>query len=159
MSMVNLNVRRLTYEATLPTKSYDSDAGFDLYASEAATLAPGGVFIVSTGIVIAPRFFQPYKHLALNIEAQIRPRSGMVAKHHVTVLNSPGTVDESYRGEIKVILKNFGKEPYYVMIGDRIAQLVLNLVPVARVTERDENEWKIFLETERGEGGFGSTGK
>ncbi len=109
------------------------------------TFAPGKRALVGTGLAIAlPRGF----------EAQVRPRSGLAAKHGVTVLNAPGTIDEDYRGEIKVILINHGDEPFVVKSGERIAQLVI--APVARVT-LDEQE--SLDDSARGAGGFGHTGR
>lgn len=109
------------------------------------TIAPGARAMVPTGIAIA---------LDAGFEAQVRPRSGLAAKHGVTVLNSPGTIDADYRGEIKVILINLGEEPFEIARGDRIAQMVVN--PVTRVSWDEVEE----LETSaRGEGGFGSSGR
>jgi len=118
----------------------------DLLAAveEAATLAPGERRLVPTGIVLA---------LPAGFEAQVRPRSGLALKHGVTVLNSPGTIDADYRGEVGVILVNLGQAPFKIARGDRIAQLVV--APVARVAW---DESGALAETERGGGGFGSTG-
>src|SRR5215471_1738814 len=116
---------RLRSDAQLPKYMSDGAAGMDLAASLDAdvTIAPGARALVGTGLAIAlPRGF----------EAQVRPRSGLAAKHGVTVLNAPGTIDEDYRGEIKVILINHGDEPFVVKSGERIAQMVI--APVARVT-------------------------
>jgi dUTP pyrophosphatase len=125
----------------------DGAAGMDLAASldTEVTIAPGQRALVGTGLAIAlPRGF----------EAQVRPRSGLAAKHGVTVLNAPGTIDEDYRGEIKVILINHGDEPFVVKSGERIAQMVI--APVARVTlvEADSLDGST-----RGAGGFGHTGR
>lgn len=125
----------------------DGAAGMDLAASldAAVTIAPGKRALVGTGLAIAlPRGF----------EAQVRPRSGLAAKHGVTVLNAPGTIDEDYRGEIKVILINHGDEPFVVQSGERIAQLVI--APVARVTL---DEQASLDGSTRGAGGFGHTGR
>ena len=125
----------------------DGAAGMDLAASLDAevTIAPGKRALVGTGLAIAlPRGF----------EAQVRPRSGLAAKHGVTVLNAPGTIDEDYRGEIKVILINHGDEPFVVKSGERIAQLVV--APVARVTL---DERATLDDSARGAGGFGHTGR
>jgi dUTP diphosphatase len=125
----------------------DGAAGMDLAASLDAevTIAPQKRALVGTGLAIAlPRGF----------EAQVRPRSGLAAKHGVTVLNAPGTIDEDYRGEIKVILINHGDEPFVVRSGERIAQLVI--APVARVTLDEQSS---LDGSARGDGGFGHTGR
>ena len=125
----------------------DGAAGMDLAASLDAevTIAPGKRALVGTGLAIAlPRGF----------EAQVRPRSGLAAKHGVTVLNAPGTIDEDYRGEIKVILINHGDEPFVVQSGERVAQLVI--AKVARVTL---DEQASLDDSARGAGGFGHTGR
>jgi dUTP pyrophosphatase len=126
----------------------DGAAGMDLAASLDAdvTIAPrGGRALVGTGLAIAlPRGF----------EAQVRPRSGLAAKHGVTVLNAPGTIDEDYRGEIKVILINHGDEPFVVKSGERIAQMVIASVARVVFDEQDSLEGSV-----RGAGGFGHTGR
>ena len=125
----------------------DGAAGMDLAASLDAEviLAPGARALVGTGLAIAlPRGF----------EAQVRPRSGLAAKHGVTVLNAPGTIDEDYRGEIKVILINHGDEPFVVKSGERIAQMV-----VARVERVVLDEQESLEASARGAGGFGHTGR
>jgi len=125
----------------------DGAAGMDLAASLDAdvTIAPGKRALVGTGLAIAlPRGF----------EAQVRPRSGLAAKHGVTVLNAPGTIDEDYRGEIKVILINHGDEPFVVKSGERIAQMVI--APVARVVFDEQTS---LDGSARGAGGFGHTGR
>ena len=134
----------------LPVPSYRSEqaAGLDLSAalpeSNPLTLSPGQRSLIPTGISI---------ELPEDFEAQVRPRSGLAYRHGVTVLNSPGTIDADYRGEIKVLLINLGNEPVTIKRGDRIAQLVVS--PVVMVTlERAES----LAATGRGEGGFGSTG-
>lgn len=116
-----------------------------LDAEAPLTLAPGARAMVATGIAI---------ELAPGYEAQVRPRSGLAARHGITVLNTPGTIDADYRGEIKVILINLGDEPFTVSRGDRIAQIVVH--PVSRV-EWDECE--TLAASERGAGGFGSSGR
>ncbi len=131
---------------SLPSYATDMSAGMDLTAAleEAFELAPGERALIPTGISIA---------LPKGYEAQVRPRSGLAAKNGVTVLNSPGTVDADYRGEIKVILINLGSEPFTVERGMRIAQMV--------VAAHAQVKWSVVEdldETERGEGGFGSTG-
>ncbi len=132
-----------------PRQQTAGAAGLDLPAAlapgEELVLPPGGRAMVPTGFAIA---------LPEGYEAQVRPRSGLAAKHGVTVLNSPGTVDADYRGEVKVILINHGSDPYTVRRGDRIAQLV-----VAAVCAVELRELETLDETERGTGGHGSTGR
>ncbi|WP_347713167.1 dUTP diphosphatase [uncultured Fretibacterium sp.] len=129
----------------LPEYATPASAGVDLRASEARVIPPGGRALVPTGLRIA---------LPEGYEAQVRPRSGLALKHGVTLPNSPGTIDADYRGEIGVILMNLGQEPFVVEPGDRIAQMVV--APVARVAW---SEAEALDATERGEGGFGSTGR
>jgi dUTP pyrophosphatase len=145
--MTELRITRLPHGAglDLPTYASADAAGLDLRAAEDATLAPGARALIATGFAIA---------LPRGYEAQIRPRSGLAAKHGVTVLNSPGTIDADYRGEVKVILINHGPEPFAIVRGDRIAQMV-----VAPVTRATLSEVTALDETARGAGGFGSTGK
>ena len=141
---MKLSIQRLRPEALLPARSYDGDAGFDLHAAEAALLEPGQRASVGTGIAIEI----PAGHAGL-----VLPRSGLAARHGVTVLNTPGTVDADYRGEIQVILINFGDAPYVVQRGARIAQLVI--APVLHATLSEDQE---LAGSKRGSGGFGSTG-
>ena len=148
---VTVELQRLAHAEGLPLPAYQTAeaAGLDLMAavadSEPMTLASGQYALVPTGLAIA---------LPPGFEAQVRPRSGLAAKHGVTVLNSPGTIDADYRGEIKVILINHGTAPFVIKRGERIAQMVIApvvqaaLVPVAELSE-----------TDRGAGGFGSTGR
>ncbi|MDP6343522.1 MAG: dUTP diphosphatase [Alphaproteobacteria bacterium] len=130
----------------LPARATPDAAGMDLYAAVAdeVVLAPGDRALIPTGIALAV----PAGH-----EAQIRPRSGLALKHGVTVLNGPGTIDADYRGEVGVVLANFGDAEFRVARGDRIAQLVV--AAVARVTWTRQNE---LAASGRGAGGFGSTG-
>ncbi len=148
MSAVDVRITRLAHGADLPLPEYQSAqaAGFDLLAAVAddVTIAPGQREIIPTGIAIA---------LPLGTEAQVRPRSGLAARHGVTVLNTPGTIDADYRGEIQVILINRGHEPFVVKRGMRIAQLIIAPVLRARISESQALE-----KTARGSGGFGSTG-
>lgn len=139
-----LKVRLLLDRATLPTFAHAGDAGLDLFAAESTRVEPGEAQLVRTGIAI---------ELPSGTEAQIRPRSGLALKHCVTVLNSPGTIDEGYRGEVGVILINHGKQSFEVTPGMRIAQLVVKPVLNVRVEAVDE-----LSETGRGQSGFGSTG-
>lgn len=131
---------------SLPAYATPLSAGVDLAAAVAhdVTIVPGGRALIPTGYAIA---------LPPGFEAQVRPRSGLALKHGITVLNSPGTIDADYRGEIGVILANLGTEPFTITRGARIAQLVV--APVARVAWVESRE---LPESERGAGGFGSTG-
>lgn len=145
---VTIAVTRLPHGADLPLPEYATThaAGMDLHAAVDAdlTLAPGKRGMVPTGLAIA---------LPDGYEAQIRPRSGLAAKNGVTVLNSPGTVDADYRGEVKVILANLGDEPFVITRGMRIAQMII--APVTRGTWVEVTE---LPDSDRGTGGFGSTG-
>ena len=129
----------------LPSYAMSGAAGLDLRAAEAATLKPSARMLMPTGIAIA----LPPQH-----EAQVRPRSGLAVNHGVTVLNTPGTIDEDYRGEIKVPLINHGQEDFIIQRGDRIAQMVIAPVVHARLVEVASLD-----ETIRGTAGFGSSGK
>jgi dUTP pyrophosphatase len=144
---VKVQILRLPNGADLPIPSYATtgSAGLDLRSAEALTLKPGARALVATGIAIA---------LPENTEAQVRPRSGLAVKHGVTVLNAPGTIDADYRGEIKVPLINLGSDDFIIARGDRIAQMVV--APVVQVTLAEVTS---LDETERGQGGFGSSGK
>ncbi len=139
-----VRVKKLTPGASLPSYAHPGDAGLDLCASEESVIEPGRSQLVKTGLAL---------ELPEDTEAQIRPRSGLALKHQVTVLNSPGTVDEGYRGEVCVILINHGSTPFVVEKGSRIAQMVIKPVFRAEMTEVAE-----LSDTRRGTGGFGSTG-
>ena len=145
---VSVSIRRLPHAEGLPLPAYQTSqaAGADLTAAvaEDVTLAPGERRLVPTGIAIG---------LPDGYEAQVRPRSGLALKQGVTVLNTPGTIDADYRGEIGVILVNLGTEPFTIRRGDRIAQMIV--APVAQAEFREDE----LTETARGAGGFGSTGK
>lgn len=141
---MTLGFKRIHPDATMPAYAHASDAGMDLRSVEDVEIAPGKRALVHTGLVV----LLPPMH-----EAQVRPRSGLALKHGVTVLNTPGTIDSGYRGEIGVILANFGECPFRVAKGDKIAQLVVAPVLQPSVVEVDEID-----ETDRGAGGFGSTG-
>jgi len=149
MSHVTLHIKRLKSESTNPLPAYMTPhaAGMDLYADIAAELrlTPGERALVGTGIAIA---------LPEGYEAQVRPRSGLALKHGITMLNSPGTIDADYRGEIGVIVVNHGSEPFTIRSGERIAQLVVAPVVRAQLVQVDE-----LSETDRGAGGFGHTGR
>lgn len=150
MSKIEVRIMRLPHAADLPFPAYQSEhaAGLDLVAAVPAgaplTIAPGQRAAIPTGVVIA---------IPPGAEGQIRPRSGLALRHGVTVLNSPGTVDADYRGEVHVILANFGSDPFRVERGARIAQLVIAATLQAVICEVANLD-----ETTRGVGGFGSTG-
>lgn len=141
---MTLRFRRIHPDAALPAYAHGSDAGMDVRSVDDATIPPGGRTLVRTGLVMM---------LPPGYEAQVRPRSGLALKYGVTVLNAPGTIDAGYRGEVGVVLANFGNAPFEVRKGDRIAQIVVAPVTRAEVAESAEVD-----ETDRGGGGFGSTG-
>lgn len=145
--MIRIALQRLPHGKDLPFPAYATEgaAGLDVVAAETLTLAPGERHAVATGFAIA---------IPAGYEVQVRPRSGLALKHGITCLNTPGTIDSDYRGEVKVILANLGHEPFDVKRGERIAQLV-----PAPVLRADFHEIEALDETERGEGGFGSTGR
>jgi dUTP pyrophosphatase len=145
--MIHIAITRLPHGEGLPLPSYASEgaAGLDVVAAEELTLAPGARHAVATGFAIA---------IPPGYEVQVRPRSGLALKHGITCLNTPGTIDCDYRGEVKVILANLGAEPFEVKRGERIAQLVPAPVLRAGFAEVDSLD-----ETSRGAGGFGSTGR
>ena len=145
--MIRIELKRLPHGDGLPVPAYATDgaAGMDVVAAEALTLAPGARAAVATGFAIAI----PAGH-----EVQVRPRSGLALKHGVTCLNTPGTIDSDYRGEVKVILANLGQDPFEIARGDRIAQLVPAIVLRATLAEV-----AMLDDTSRGAGGFGSTGR
>jgi dUTP pyrophosphatase len=142
--MIELAVRRLRPDAVLPERAYDGDAGLDLVACERVELGPGERAVVGTGVAVAiPDGFAGF----------VQPRSGLAARHGITIVNTPGLVDSGYRGEIRVVLLNTdGRERFAVERGMRIAQLVV--VPVARVDPVESDE---LPESERGVRGFGSS--
>lgn len=143
---ITVDVKRLPHGAGLPLPAYATTgaAGMDVVSAEAVTLAPGARHAVATGLALA---------IPPGYEIQVRPRSGLALKHGISVPNTPGTIDSDYRGELKVILINHGAEPFAVQRGDRIAQLVL-----APVVQAGWEEVAELDSTERGDGGFGSTG-
>jgi dUTP pyrophosphatase len=145
--VIDIRLKRLPHGEGLPLPSYASEgaAGLDIVAAESLTLAPGARHAVATGFAIA---------IPQGYEVQVRPRSGLALKHGITCLNTPGTIDSDYRGEVKVILANLGTEPFEVVRGERIAQLV-----PAPVLRADFREVEQLDETARGTGGFGSTGR
>ena len=143
---MRIRIRRLRQDAALPAYAHgpEEDAGLDLRAIERVTLEPGSPHLVATGLSI---------ELPPGYEAQIRPRSGLALKHAITLPNSPATIDPGYRGEIRVILLNQGREPYEIQPGDRIAQMVIARYEPIEWEEGELNE------SRRGEGGFGSSGR
>jgi dUTP pyrophosphatase len=145
--VIRIELTRLPHGDGLPLPAYATHgaAGLDVVAAEDVTLAPGARHAVATGFAIA---------IPSGYEVQVRPRSGLALKHGVTCLNTPGTIDEDYRGEVKVILANLGSEPFQVRRGERIAQLV-----PAPVLKAEFAEVQVLGETSRGAGGFGSTGR
>lgn len=143
---IAIAIQRLAHGEGLPLPAYATDgaAGMDVVAAEELVLTPGARHAVATGFAMA---------IPPGFEVQVRPRSGLALKHGVTCLNSPGTIDSDYRGEVRVILANLGSEPFPIKRGDRIAQLVP--APVQRAIF---DEVGSLDETTRGSGGFGSTG-
>jgi dUTP pyrophosphatase len=139
-----VHVAKIHADAILPHYVHPGDSGMDLYSIEDITIAPGETALVHTGLKVA---------VPENYEAQVRPKSGVALKHSVTVLNTPGTVDSGYRGEVCVILINHSREPFHIQKHTKIAQLVICPVVQAEIVEVDSLD-----ETARGEGGFGSTG-
>lgn len=142
-----LKIKRLPHGEGLDLPSYETTgaAGLDLRSAEDITLASGERKLVSTGLCIE----LPHRH-----EGQVRPRSGLAIKHGITLINSPGTIDEDYRGEVKVPLINHGAEPFEITRGMRIAQMIV--APVVQVTIEEVDD---LSASSRGAGGFGSTGK
>lgn len=145
--MIDIQLQRLAHGEGLPipTRATDHAAGLDVVAAEDLTLQPGQRHAVATGFAIA---------IPEGYEVQVRPRSGLALKHGITCLNTPGTIDSDYRGEVKVILANLGNEPFEIRRGERIAQLVPAPVLAAIFQEVAE-----LSDTARGAGGFGSTGR
>lgn len=145
-----LRVLLLRDGAVAPRYASEGAAGLDLTAciTSPIVLMPGGRTRVPTGLSVA---------LPAGHEGQVRPRSGLAAKHGITVLNAPGTIDEDYRGEVEVILVHLGQEPFTIQHGDRIAQLVVAPVTHVQIELVQDNE--ALGATQRGEGGFGSTGR
>ena len=143
---VAVAVKRLPHSngLALPAYATEGAAGMDVLSAEDVTLAPGARHAVATGLALA---------IPQGYEIQVRPRSGLALKHGISVPNTPGTIDSDYRGELKVILINHGTEPFAISRGDRVAQLVL--APVVQAAWQEVAE---LGDTERGAGGFGSTG-
>lgn len=147
MPSIRIDLKRLPHGEGLPLPAYATQhaAGLDVVAAEELILAPGARHAVATGFAIA---------IPHGYEVQVRPRSGLALKHGITCLNTPGTIDSDYRGEVKVILANLGAEPFAIVRGERIAQLVPAAVQHATLAEVESLD-----DTARGAGGFGSTGR
>ena len=141
---MTLRIKKVHPDAVLPSYAHPSDAGMDVRSVDELTLAPGKRALVHTGLVML---------LPPQYEAQVRPRSGLALKNGITVLNTPGTIDSGYRGEVGVILINHGDADFTIAKGDKIAQIV-----IAPVTQPEVAEVSEVDETDRGAGGFGSTG-
>ena len=139
-----VSFQKIRENAQIPTYAHPGDAGMDLRSCEGTLLQPGEYKLIHTGLTLS---------LPKGTEAQIRPRSGLAFKHGITVLNAPGTIDEGYRGEIGVLLINHGKEPFEITPGMRISQMVF-----ASVLRVECQEAEVISDSERGTGGFGSTG-
>jgi dUTP pyrophosphatase len=147
LPLIQIALQRLPHGAELPVPAYatEGSAGMDVVAAEEITIPPGGRHAVATGFAMA---------IPPGYEVQVRPRSGLALKHGVTCLNTPGTIDSDYRGEVKVILANLSDTAFLVQRGDRIAQLVPAPVQRAELVSVETLD-----ETARGSGGFGSTGR
>jgi len=146
MSKLEIAVQKLHADVKMPAYAHEGDAGLDLYSTIDRVLQPGERALIPTGLKMA---------IPHGYEGQVRPKSGLALKHGLTVLNTPGTVDAPYRGEVGVILINLDpKTPYEVKKGEKVAQMVFNKVEYAAFTEAAD-----LTATTRGEGGFGSTGK
>lgn len=155
MQKVELKIKKTDSRAIIPKYQHEGDAGFDFTAiidhkdamgeySNTVMISPGEKYIVNTGLSMA---------IPKGYELQVRPRSGLAYNNGITIINAPGTVDSTYRGVVKVILLNTGKNPFEIKTGDRIAQGVINQIPTVEILEVN-----CLDKTERGEGGFGSTG-
>jgi dUTP diphosphatase len=142
---MQINIKKLHKNAVLPNIAHIGDAGADLCSIEHIFISPRQWHIVKTGLSI---------ELPLGYEAQIRPRSGLAAKHGITVLNTPGTIDSGYRGEIGVIIMNHSNDEFEIVVGMKIAQMVIAQYEIVEYVEATE-----LSDTERGDGGFGSTGE
>lgn len=142
---LKIKIKRLDKSLPLPKYQTNGSSGLDLYSRQECILKSGEFKTIPTGIAI---------NIPFGKEAQVRPRSGLASSYGIGILNSPGTIDSDYRGEVKVILFNLGKEDFNIKKGDRVAQLVISTIEVVELEEVDELE-----ETERNQGGFGSTDK
>lgn len=149
MEKIKILAKRIEGAEDLPLPRYMTSgaAGMDLYAAieESVTILPGEIKLIPTGLQVA---------LPQGYEAQIRPRSGLALRNGISMVNTPGTIDADYRGEIGVIMINFGREPFQINRGDRIAQMIFNKVAIGELIEVSDLD-----ETERSTGGFGHTGK
>lgn len=150
METIKIKIKRLSdsfSDIPLPHFATEGSAGMDIRAAvnSPIVIQPGSIELIPTNLSI---------EIPIGFEIQIRPRSGLAAKHGIGLLNSPGTIDSDYRGEIKVILFNFGKEPFKIERGERIAQMIVSKVYHVKIEEVNS-----LAETSRGEGGFGHTGK
>jgi dUTP pyrophosphatase len=143
--MVQVKIKKIKESAILPKYAHEGDAGVDLYSTKEYALKPGERTLVSTGISIA---------IPLGYEAQVRPKSGLALKHGISIVNTPGTIDAGYRGEIGVIIINHGQEDYTIEKGKKVAQMVFNKIEAVNFEEVEDLD-----DTTRGEGGFGSTGQ
>jgi dUTP pyrophosphatase len=144
MFRAKINFFKIHADAQIPKCAHKSDAGMDLHSIETTELLPGEFKVIKTGLQMS---------LPVGYEAQVRPRSGLAAKFGITVLNTPGTIDADYRGEVGVILINHSKNTFKITKGDRIAQMV-----ISKLTKFSVKEVSGLDKTQRGEGGFGSTG-
>jgi len=142
--VVKVTIKKIKDNAVVPCYVHPGDAGVDLYSTETYTLQPQERTLVSTGLEIA---------VPQGYEAQIRPKSGLALNHGLTILNTPGTIDSGYRGEVGILIINQSKEPYTISSGKKIAQMVFNKIETVEFMETDQLD-----ETQRGKGGFGSTG-
>ncbi len=143
--MVEIKVLKIKENAKVPQIAHEGDAGFDVHSTERYVLKPGERAAISSGIKL---------EIPFGYECQVRPRSGLALKHGISVINTPGTIDATYRGEVNIILINHGNEDYIVNEGDKVAQLIFK-----KLEEVNLKEVKEINQTKRGEGGFGSTGK
>jgi len=142
--MLNVKIKKLTQDTKIPFRQTEGSSGYDLYSNEEVEISKGGIALVSTGVSM---------EIPIGYEAQVRPRSGLAVKKGITVLNTPGTIDADYRGEVKVILINLGKEKVKLNKHERVAQLVFQKIETIKFTLEEE-----LNNTERGTGGFGSSG-
>jgi dUTP pyrophosphatase len=141
--MITVKIQKIKDNAVVPSYAHKGDAGVDLYSTEDYVLRPGNKILVSTGIKIA---------LPIGYEAQVRPKSGLALKHGLSIVNTPGTIDAGYRGEVGVIVINHGQDEYKIEKGNKIAQMVFNKIEEVNFEESGDLD-----DTSRGEGGFGST--
>ncbi|MGB9674569.1 MAG: dUTP diphosphatase [Nanopusillaceae archaeon] len=141
---MKIKVKKLDSKAIIPRYASEGSSGLDLYSIEECRVNPGEIKLIPTGISI---------EIPDGYEGQIRPRSGIASKYGITIINTPGTIDSDYRGELKLAIINLSKTPYSIHIHDRLAQLVIS--PVVKVDIEEVNE---LSETQRGKNGFGSTG-